>query len=186
VGAARLAHDDTETHRENNSQPISYVTSDPLHGAKWDTSDAREILRLSEMRVEMELDTKSRTPESTVFPAYGIEELNRTSTPSPTPEPIPYEIPELAALCNLYDDWDFNTCYQVGDCEMGGYWQPDALGKALEVGVFQIHPGYHTQRVLDMGYQWEDLYDPAINVIVAHAIWDDAGWGLWSCYWRIL
>lgn len=92
------------------------------------------------------------------------------------------DIPELVALCGLYDDWNQETCYGVGFCEMGGYWNPQTRGNADEVGVFQIHP-VHRDRVEGLGYEWRDLDTPAVNVIVAHSIWEDnRHFGPWSCW----
>jgi hypothetical protein len=32
-----------------------------------------------------------------------------------------------------------------------------------------------------MGYQWADLTNPVVNAHVARVIYDQSGWGAWSC-----
>jgi len=66
-------------------------------------------------------------------------------------------------------------------CESGG--NPHALGGAHERGIAQIHP-INEAAVLRLGYTLDDLWDPSINGYVAYRLWAQAGWGLWSCYWR--
>lgn len=45
-------------------------------------------------------------------------------------------------------------------------------------GLFQVQYASHSARV---GGSVELLYDPVVNVRVAHEIWASSGWGPWSC-----
>lgn len=60
-------------------------------------------------------------------------------------------------------------------CESGG--DPWATG-GDSLGLMQIHYPSHAARV---GYVREALYDPAVNIAVAYAIWSESGWAPWSC-----
>jgi soluble lytic murein transglycosylase-like protein len=53
-------------------------------------------------------------------------------------------------------------------------------------GLFQINRYAHADRVSSMGYSWAQLLDPAVNVVVAKSVYDDAGgWGPWECAWAV-
>ena len=48
------------------------------------------------------------------------------------------------------------------------------------VGLFQIHP-IHRRRVEYLGYRFEQLLDPRVNLAVAFNIWAEQGFGPWEC-----
>ena len=83
---------------------------------------------------------------------------------------------ELHAVL-LAADWprdSLSDAVRVAGCESS--WDPQAIGQAGEVGLFQIH-GVHAGRVPAGG----DLKDPVTNARVALDIWMQEGWNPWSC-----
>jgi len=71
------------------------------------------------------------------------------------------------------------SAIRVARCESG--LNPAAISKGGgNWGLFQINTA-HRSRVARMGFQWEDLLDPAVNSIVAKAIFDEQGWRPWGC-----
>lgn len=81
-----------------------------------------------------------------------------------------------------YEDWlavkhfpasEQMRAFYVQQCESRG--QDEAVGRAGEVGRFQIHP-IHFERFADL-----DLTDPEDNGRAAVELWGEAGWRAWSC-----
>ena len=56
-----------------------------------------------------------------------------------------------------------------------------AVSETGDIGVWQISAYWQRKRLAQMGLTVEDLYDPHLNTVVAIAIWEDRGWGAWSC-----
>jgi len=115
-----------------------------------------------------------------------------TSAPTPSPEPSPtptdvYRVPEPAGdtyallapiVCRAVFVWDCDDALAVGWCEMGSRWNPQALGRAGERGVFQLHP-IHAWRWADY---WEGSMIPSRNAEMAHDLFLEFGWSpTWSC-----
>lgn len=72
-------------------------------------------------------------------------------------------------------DWPHDEACAVSWCESS--WLPWAYN-AGNYGLFQIN-AVHQARVRG---DLNSLFDPAVNVRVAYAIWRDAGgWGPWAC-----
>ncbi len=85
-------------------------------------------------------------------------------------------IPEM--ICQ-YDDW-CPAAIRVAECESS--LNPLATD-GFNDGLFQIAHRYHTRRLAP----GESLFDPAVNVRVAHEIWLEQGSSPWpSCgrFWR--
>lgn len=81
--------------------------------------------------------------------------------------------PYQELICS-YPGWDCEKAYRVMWCESKG--DPRAYS-AGNVGLFQINE-IHRWRV---GGDASRLYDPEINVAVAHAIYSEQGWSPWGC-----
>lgn len=62
---------------------------------------------------------------------------------------------------------------RVIHCETGGTYRHDAIGRAGEVGYFQVHPIH--------GYPKAVLLDPWENSRIALGLWQRQGWVPWSC-----
>jgi soluble lytic murein transglycosylase-like protein len=56
--------------------------------------------------------------------------------------------------------------------------QPKALSRSGARGIFQIMP-VHSWRIARV--RGKDLWDPKTNIKVARHLFDDEGWGPWSC-----
>ena len=123
--------------------------------------------------------TATPTPTATPAPAA-------TPVPAPAPEPVPPPpAPEStadrearmiaiirAAFSRLGLDTEF--AIRVARCESG--LNPNAVGAAGELGLFQLHP-----RGVGYGYPREVLLDPAENSRITAEYVAKHGWGAWSC-----
>lgn len=56
--------------------------------------------------------------------------------------------------------------------------QCDRVGVTKDIGIFQIAPQFHYNKVQSI----EDLKDCLINIKVAKQIYDASGWNAWSVY----
>lgn len=76
-----------------------------------------------------------------------------------------------------------DAAVRVARCESDGFDEDVVQGRRLggvgEVGVFQIRPELHGWRVEQVG--GGSLADWRVNVRVAHDLWEDQGWGPWTC-----
>lgn len=129
----------------------------------------------------------SPTPSPTATPAPAATSTP-TATPAPAPAPQPVPPPPApestaerearmmaiirAAFSRLGLDTEF--AIRVARCESG--LNPNAVGAAGELGLFQLHP-----RGVGYGYPREVLLDPAENSRIAAEYVAKHGWGAWSC-----
>ncbi len=79
----------------------------------------------------------------------------------------------MAALICAYP-WPCQQALAVARCESG--LQANAYN-AGNYGLFQVN-AVHARRV---GGNLAALFEPAVNIAVAYAIWADQGWGPWAC-----
>lgn len=95
------------------------------------------------------------------------------------PPEAPVAPGELADLVCSFS-WDCQTAKRVIACESS--WNPQAVGRVGERGLAQVHP-VHRERIAAMGYSWDDMFDPRVNLEVAWSIYVDAGhsWRPWTC-----
>ena len=89
----------------------------------------------------------------------------------------------MEALICAYD-WDCDTALYVFRCENGfdayEYWRPDVIGGQGERGIAQIHP-IHLERIHNLGYTWDDMFNPTANLAVAYSLFQEQGWEPWAC-----
>ena len=81
--------------------------------------------------------------------------------------PTPYD----RLVCS-YLDWPCFAAQEVMFCESSG--RPDATD-GINDGLMQIARRYHSHRLRP----GESLYDPVVNVRIAHEIWLERGWAAW-------
>ena len=93
---------------------------------------------------------------------------------------VPAPIVELGCTTEIVcaHPWDCDTAMRVVKCETGGTFDPTVVGDDRERGCLQIHPVHWDKPQCDP----EFLFDPAYNAACAYSIWEDSGWGPWSCY----
>ncbi|KKL04839.1 hypothetical protein LCGC14_2612080, partial [marine sediment metagenome] len=93
---------------------------------------------------------------------------------------VPAPIVELGCTTEIVcaHPWDCDTAMRVVKCETGGTFDPTVVGNDRERGCLQIHPVHWDKPQCDP----EFLFDPAYNAACAYSIWEDSGWGPWSCY----
>lgn len=65
----------------------------------------------------------------------------------------------------------------IAQCESG--LNPSAVSNG-NYGLFQIN-SVHRDLVASMGYSWDRILDPGVNTAVAKRLYDEQGWGPWSC-----
>lgn len=70
---------------------------------------------------------------------------------------------------------DFDNAIKVAKCESN--LDNSAIGKAGEIGIFQIHP-VHFKAVESLGL---DLRNAEMNIIYSRILYDRNGWRDWSC-----
>ena len=82
-----------------------------------------------------------------------------------------------AYVCSF--SWPCRDALAVEWCESRN--KPDAFD-GYNVGLFQIAAQYHSWRL----YPGESLYDPEVNVRLAHEIWSEQSWAPWpACRMRV-
>lgn len=105
-----------------------------------------------------------------------------TPTAEPEPEPAP-PVPSgsVEEAIAMYFGDVYQQAWNVSGCESGH--DPSAVSPGGgNWGLFQINV-VHKRRVANMGYSWDQILDPFVNAAVARAIYDEQGWGPWTCRW---
>jgi hypothetical protein len=113
------------------------------------------------------------TPETA--PAPAPERSSTAQAPEPAPEHI-----ERIVRARFGDRTD--AALRVAHCE--SRYDPRAVSAGGgSWGLFQINR-VHEDLVAELGYEWEDLLDAAVNTHVARVLFDRAGgWSPWACAW---
>ena len=90
----------------------------------------------------------------------------------------------LQAIRQLFPEQEFNTAIHIAAAESKG--SNDAIGKAGEVGLFQVHP-VHFGTVVTLpdgtrvAINAQNLRDPVVNTAAARQIWqNNQGWNPWT------
>lgn len=78
----------------------------------------------------------------------------------------------LEELICGYQDWDCAKAQRVMQCESTG--NPGAYA-AGNIGLFQVNQ-IHAWRAGSVSA----LYEPSVNVRVAHELWSEQGWRPWA------
>jgi hypothetical protein len=82
----------------------------------------------------------------------------------------------VAAIRLVFPAATENTAIRVARCETGGTFNPRAVGRAGERGLFQIHPVH-----FGWAQPWR-LFDPVWNARVAYRLSrGGTSWRAWSC-----
>jgi hypothetical protein len=79
-------------------------------------------------------------------------------------------------IANTFRD-NANDALAVAQCESG--LDAGAVSNG-NYGLFQIN-AVHKGLVASMGYSWDQILDPGVNTAVAKRLYDEQGWGPWSC-----
>lgn len=77
------------------------------------------------------------------------------------------------------EDWE--RAFQIVTCE--SRWDPQARSATGDTGLFQINDIHRGSGGVAAGLSIADLMDPATNVAVARALYDQSGWRPWVCAW---
>lgn len=119
---------------------------------------------------------QATTTTTTTTPPTTVGTLPANDPPRQSSATLPSN--DLEALICSYP-WDCATALRVAQCE--STMNPGAVSPGGDVGLMQINP-VHRGRVAAMGYQWDDLFDPRVNLEVAWSIYAERGnWSPWSC-----
>jgi hypothetical protein len=105
----------------------------------------------------------------------GYPEKYITIVAEPSPTPIPKTIKEsIINEIKAVFGKDAKDALRIAECE--SQLNPKAVGdNGQSIGVFQIHKSW--QQI----YNERFLFDPAINIRIAYRIFEDSGWGRWTC-----
>lgn len=119
-------------------------------------------------------------------PVHSAIEAAATADAIPLGEPGQQVTPSVAAVeaaaLSVPDliasyDWPVDEALRIATCESG--LQPWAENGRFK-GLFQLdtaNGGWFAY----YGYDVSAWADPAVNVAVAHLLWQDEGWAPWSC-----
>lgn len=112
-------------------------------------------------------------------PTSATEPAPERRTTAHEPEPAPEHI-ERIVRARFGDRTD--AALRVAHCE--SRYDPRAVSAGGgSWGLFQINR-VHEDLVTELGYEWEDLLDAAVNTHVARVLFDRAGgWSPWTCAW---
>ena len=70
----------------------------------------------------------------------------------------------------------------VVGCETGGTWNPGAVSRTGDHGLFQINRYYHERAFTQVtGQPWSKVYDPFWNARYARWLYDQKSWQPWVC-----
>ncbi len=149
----------------------SSSTSVPLAVGAWDALPSDDAVALGVLAA---IPTTTTTTTTTTVPAPVPPSVPAAPHPAPVP-PLPARVGgSLEDLICSYG-WDCARALAVARCE--SRLDPAAVGGAGERGLFQIHPVHAAW----LGPRWDALFDPVVNVAVAHEMWRTQGWRPWSC-----
>lgn len=70
-----------------------------------------------------------------------------------------------------------NRAIQVAKCESG---LNPAARSGQYMGLFQLG-NYHRARAARLGFTWDQMLQAGPNIAVAYDLWQEQGWGPWSC-----
>lgn len=94
------------------------------------------------------------------------------ATPTPVPQ-TPRDIVRAIWTAAGYG-WEWPTVERIVQCESS--WNPRAVGRQGELGLFQLMPRYHAWR-----FRGGDWRDPAVNARAALGLRIEQGWRPWTC-----
>ena len=112
--------------------------------------------------------TESYQIVSEELPPEVVAELEAKEPPKGTEDYIRYVFGDHA-----------DEALKVAYCE--SKFRAKAVGGLGERGVFQLHP-IHRARIAKLGLEWDDMFNAHRNTDVAKILFDEQGWGIWSCH----
>lgn len=126
------------------------------------------------------------TPVATPTPTPTIGTAASTSAVRREPASAASSLPdgrigELRALVMRIFGRQGPNAVRVADCETGGTWDPAVVNSSGHTGLFQISPEWHAWRAEALGYTWADMRTAEPNIRVAKHLYDEQGWGPWTC-----
>lgn len=159
------------------ASPPSAGAADPV--ANGDTALQPEPLAVEEPSAPDDVEVVD-APAAPVDPALAPEEVvtaATSSTPPPRRDPSSYSVEDIKQL--IRSTWpadQVEMALKVAQRE-SSYNPRDENFCCL--GIFQIYYEVNQSYVHRFGYTREDLFDPAANIRVAFALWQDRGWAPW-------
>lgn len=110
-------------------------------------------------------------------PVEEVVTADTSPTPSPPRDPSSYSVEDIKQLIRATWPADqVEMALKVAQRE-SSYNPRDENFCCL--GIFQIYYEVNQSYVHRFGYTREDLFDPAANIRVAFALWQDRGWAPW-------
>lgn len=89
--------------------------------------------------------------------------------------------PGEAVLFHFGDQGDalYEQAKRVVQCE--SRWNPDAVSPTNDHGLFQINQIHRRAFEKETGQPWSAVYDPYWNAYFARLLYNQSGWGPWTC-----
>jgi hypothetical protein len=115
--------------------------------------------------------TEEPTPMPTILPtpAKSLPNVPRDNLSPAIGTLDAATVREFARMAG-FPEWTLDTAVAIARCESG--FRPNATGSQGEMGLWQIHPRWHS----------DATYDPLGNAKAAYRISDGGtDWGAWSC-----
>ena len=151
---------------------------------------------LTDARAAEQADTSSISPTLALSGSVRSAETHGGPTPSstsddgslgssgsaPQPEtvaPPSCYVADLDAPCVTMPPAMLQDAYAVINCESRH--NRLAISATGDWGLFQLNRYWQERRANRMGYDWSEMREVRPNVAVATAIFEEQGWGPWSC-----
>lgn len=101
-----------------------------------------------------------------------VRPVSRSVALVPAVNPVSGNVEQWRGLVAAYGGWDVDRMLRIMACESGG--SPTAKNpRSSATGLFQI--------MASIWHDGRDLYDPGVNVDVAHHVWTQQGYAAWVC-----
>lgn len=148
------------------------------------TAPARPVERVVATPLSRATPEVSHEAVTPPLPAPVVRDALPTPGTMTAPAPSGEAPGNLLALIAVTFPEDAARAVAIAHCESGGF-DPAVVygprtGSAGERGVLQIHP-VHRDRIRRMGLTWDAMFEPAANLRVARALYDESGWQPWTC-----
>ena len=102
-----------------------------------------------------------------------------TTAPAPTTTAPPATGGSMQDIVARHFGAAAQQAFNIIQCESN--WNPNAVSPTNDHGLFQINAVHASNFTAVTGASWSQVYDPELNTIYAKYLYDQSGWGPWSC-----
>jgi hypothetical protein len=185
-----IAHQSTGSHEpigEPGTVGVSHMVGEPdVPPSSWEPAESRPTLGVPHEVGQADVDVALTSSPSVESRSPDVDSARREyeALRSPAMEPgsnVPEEL--ISTVVNIFPSAEWGRALAVSWCE--SRWGADKLAFDQghpDAGWFQINRHWHEQRAAQLGWSWDQVrLDLAVNVTLAVHIWQESGWGAWSC-----